>query len=97
MKTYYKLVEYTPDIDLTEFYKEAAANGYVNNSNQKIMIDAFNNEEKSQVFILFRDGKPMGATAVHTFPEMGENSYRILTRTCAVGGMMHNAGPNGKT
>ena len=52
MKTYYRLVEYTPDIDLTEFYKEAAANGYVNNSNQKIMIDAFNNEEKSQVFIL---------------------------------------------
>lgn len=92
MKTYYKLLEYTPDMDLTQFYKEAAEQGYVNNSNQKIMIDAFNNEEKSQVFILFRDDKPMGATAVHTFPEMGENSYRILTRTCAVGGMMHNAG-----
>ena len=32
-------------MDLDDFYKEAAEQGYVNNSNRKIMIDAFNNEE----------------------------------------------------
>lgn len=96
MKTYYKLLEYSSDMDLTEFYKEASSQGYINNSNQKIMIDAFKNEERAQVWILFKEDKAMGAVAAHTFPEMGENSYRILTRTCAVGGMMHSAGSMGK-
>tara|TARA_X000000368_G_C22775786_1_gene599226 strand:- start:163 stop:732 length:570 start_codon:yes stop_codon:yes gene_type:complete len=96
MKTYYKLLPHNDWMDLDDFYKEAAEQGYVNNSNRKIMIDAFKNEEKSQVFILFKEDKAMGATAVHTFPEMGENSYRILTRTCVVGGMLHNAGSMGR-
>ena len=52
MKTYYKLLPHNDWMDLDDFYKEAAEQGYVNNSNRKIMIDAFKNEEKSQVFIL---------------------------------------------
>lgn len=84
MTNYYKLKPFSTDFDLTDFYAEAERKGYVNNVSQKVMVDCFANEEKSQVWILFKDDKAIGSVAAHSFPEMGENSFRIMSRTCAV-------------
>ena len=37
----YKIVPWTEDLDLTEFYVEAQHRGFVNNASQKAMIDCF--------------------------------------------------------
>lgn len=91
----YQLLEYNTNMDLSSFFAKAKARGYENNINHKIMIDAFNNEKKSQVWILFRDNQPVGSVAAHTFPEMGDNSFRIMARTCTVDeGSIPNGGLN---
>lgn len=88
----YEMIEWSEDLDLTDFYEEAARRGHVNNSSQKVMVDCFRNEDKFQVWILYKDGRAIGSVAAHTFPEMGPNSYRILTRTCVLDGIPPNKG-----
>lgn len=88
----YKLIEWREDLDLTDFYAESKRRGHINNINQKVMIDCFRNEDRYQVWILYKYEKPIGSVAAHTFPEMGENSYRILARTCVLDGVIPNEG-----
>lgn len=88
----YKIVPFSEELDLTDFYAEAERRGHVNNSSQKVMVDCFRNEERSQVWILYKDDKAIGSVAAHTFPEMGPNAYRILTRTCVLDGVIPNNG-----
>jgi hypothetical protein len=79
----FKLIEWSSSLDLTDFYKEASLRGFVNNSNQKIMIDCFQNEKEMNAWILYQDEKPIGSVVAHSFDDvMGENSYRVLTRVC---------------
>ena len=87
----YKIVPWTEDLDLTEFYAEAESRGFTNNANQHVMVDCFKNERKSAVWMLYKDDKAVGSVAAHTFPEMGLGAYRVLARTCTFG----NARPNG--
>ena len=35
----YKIVSWSEDLDLTEFYAEAERRGFANNSSQKAMVD----------------------------------------------------------
>lgn len=77
----YKLVPWSPDLDLTNFYLEAAARGFENNSSQKAMVDCFNKEERSQVWILYQDDRAIGSVAAHTLNIL-PNAYRICARTC---------------
>jgi len=86
------LVEWTPELDLSDFYAEAAHRGFVNNSSQKAMIDCFHNEREWNAWILYEDDRAIGSVAAHTFPEMGPNAYRILTRTCVLDGVIPNGG-----
>jgi hypothetical protein len=79
----YKIIPWTPDLDLTEFYAEADRRGFVNNASQHAMIDCFRNEKSWQVWILYYNDLPVGSVAAHSFDEvMGEDSYRICARTC---------------
>ena len=78
----YSLKEWSNDLDLTDFYIKAKQKGFENNSNQKILIDSFNNEKEKQVWILFYNNTPIGSVASHSLDIMGENSYRICARTC---------------
>jgi hypothetical protein len=78
----YKIVPWTADLELTDFYSEAGRRGFVNNASQKAMIDCFDNELEKQVWILYNKDRPVGSVAAHSFPEMGINSYRVLARTC---------------
>jgi hypothetical protein len=88
----YNLIPFNETLDLTEFYAEAERRGHVNNSSQKVMVDCFRNEERAQVWILYKDNRAIGSVAAHTFPEMGPNAYRILTRTCVLDGVVTGNG-----
>jgi hypothetical protein len=76
------LVEWTPELDLSDFYAEAAHRGFVNNSSQKAMIDCFHNEREWNAWILYEDDRAIGSVAAHSFDDVIPNSYRILTRVC---------------
>lgn len=79
----FKIVEWSKDLDLTDFYNEAERRGFVNNSSQKAMIDCFRNEHEWNAWILYDGDRAIGSVAAHSFDDvMGPNSYRILTRVC---------------
>jgi hypothetical protein len=79
----YKVVQWSPDLDLSEFYREAERRGFVNNSSQKMLIDSIAKEREWAVWILYHNDQAVGSVAAHSFDEvMGPNSYRIAARTC---------------
>ena len=78
----FKLIEWHPAIDLTEFYQEAAGRGFANNSNQRVMIDCFKNEREFKAWMLYKDNTPVGSVAAHSLDILGDNAYRICARTC---------------
>ena len=80
-----KLVEWSPELDLSSFYEEANRRGFENNSSQKRMIDTFKKEKEWKAWILYNNAKPIGSTISHSFDIMGSNSYRVLARTCTFG------------
>jgi len=78
-----KLVEWSPELDLTEFYKQAEILKHYNNSSQKILIDSLRVEKEWNVWILYWYDNPVGSVGAHSFDTvMGNNSYRIAVRTC---------------
>jgi hypothetical protein len=79
----YKVVPWSPELDLTEFYASAEARGFHNNSSQERLIDCFKNERAKQVWILYNGDRAVGSVAAHSFDDvMGLDSYRIAARTC---------------
>lgn len=78
----YNIVKWTPDLDLTEFYATAEAKGFVNNASQKMLVDSLAKEKEWCVWILYYNDKAIGSVGAHSFPEMGDNAYRIAVRTC---------------
>ncbi len=78
----YKIVPWSPYLDLSEFYKQADLRGFTNNSSQHMLVNCFQNETERQVWILYYNDTAVGSVAAHSFPEMGENCYRIAVRTC---------------
>jgi hypothetical protein len=80
----FKLEEWNENLKLDNFYRECCKRGYINNSSQKKMIDCFRNESVWNAWILYKDNTAIGCVAAHSFDDiMGQNSYRVLTRTCA--------------
>lgn len=80
----YKMIPWSKSLDLLAFYETANKKGYYNNSTQKMLVDAFNNETEKQVWILYYNDIAVGSVAAHSFTDvMGDNSYRIAVRTCA--------------
>lgn len=86
----YKIVKWDSNLDLREFYQEAAERGFANNASQKVMIDCFRDESAWAAWILYQDNKAIGSVVAHSFDEMGTDCYRVLARTCTFG----NARPN---
>lgn len=80
----FEIIPWSKDLNLDQFYHEAFLKGFENNSNQKVLVDCFNNEREKQVWILYYKKRPIGSVAAHTFDVMGENSYRIAARTCVL-------------
>ena len=80
----YKIIPWTPDLDLTEFYAEADRRGFVNNASQKAMIDCFRNEREWCVWILYYNNKAVGSVGAHSIDE----GYRICARTCILSDLL---------
>ena len=78
----YNLVRWSKDLDLTEFYATAESKGFVNNASQKMLIDSLAKEREWCVWILYHNDKAIGSVGAHSFPEMGDDAYRIAVRTC---------------
>lgn len=78
----FKVIPWSQELDLTEFYSIAEAKGFINNSNQKILVDSLSREKEWYVWILYYNDKAIGSVGAHSFPEMGDNAYRIAVRTC---------------
>lgn len=78
----YKVIQWTPELDLTEFYSRAEAKGFVNNASQRMLVDSLAKEKEWCVWILYYNNKAIGSVGAHSFPEMGNNAYRIAVRTC---------------
>ena len=79
----YKIVPWSANLDLTEFYVEAARRGFVNNASQHMLVDSISKEREWAVWILYHNDQAIGSVAAHSFDEvMGPNSYRIAARTC---------------
>jgi hypothetical protein len=78
----YKIIPWSPDLNLEEFYKTAESKGFLNNSNQKMLVDCFQKEREKQVWILYYNDLAVGSVAAHSLDLFGENSYRICARTC---------------
>ena len=76
----YKIIPWTEELDLTDFYRYCTAKGFVNNSSQKAMVDCFRNEREWQVWILYYNDVAVGSVAAHSIDE----GYRICARTCVL-------------
>lgn len=80
----YKIVPWSEDLDLSEFYHYCASKGFVNNASQKAMIDCFRNEREWQVWILYYNDVAVGSVAAHSIDE----GYRICARTCVLSDLL---------
>jgi hypothetical protein len=79
----YKIIPWSDDLDLEQFYKDAASRGFDNNASQHMLVDCFKKEQKCQTWILYYNNKPVGSVAAHTFDDvMGPNTFRVAARTC---------------
>ena len=78
----YKMIIWDPDLDLADFYSTASTKGFVNNASQKMLVDSLAKEQEWCVWILYYNNKAIGSVAAHSFPEMGEDAFRIAARTC---------------
>jgi hypothetical protein len=84
----YNIIPWTPDLDLIEFYATAESKGFVNNASQKMLVDSLAKEAEWCVWILYYNDKAVGSVGAHSFPEMGDNAYRIAVRTCVFSDML---------
>jgi hypothetical protein len=84
----YKLIPFSDDLDLSEFYQTAKERGFENNADRHMLVETIAKEDEWQVWMLLYNDKIVGSTAAHSFPEMGPDSYRIAVRTCAFTDMM---------
>jgi hypothetical protein len=84
----YKIVPWSSELDLTEFYATAEEKGFTNNASQKMLVDSLAKENSWCVWILYYNDRAVGSVGAHSFPEMGEDAFRIAVRTCAFTDML---------
>lgn len=77
----YKLVPWSENLDLTEFYAEAGRRGFTNNESQFAMVERIQREREWATWILYHNDKPVGSAGAHSL-ECLPYAYRICTRTC---------------
>jgi hypothetical protein len=80
----YKIVEYSDNLDLTEFYRLASERGFYNNNSKEVLYDTFSHCERFQTWILFYNERAVGSVSSHSLEELGilGDAYRIAARTC---------------
>lgn len=84
----FKLIPWTPELDLSEFYSIADSKGFTNNSSKSMLIDSIAKENVWCVWILYYNNVAVGSMGAHSFPEMGPAAFRIVTRSCVFTDML---------
>jgi hypothetical protein len=84
----YKIIPWSKDLDLSEFYSTASAKGFENNASQKMLVDSLAKEKEWCVWILYYNNNAIGSVGAHSFPEMGNDAYRVAVRTCVFTDML---------
>ena len=84
----YRIVPWSEQLDLIDFYENARTRGFENNASQQMLVDCFNAEREKKVWILYYNNIAIGSVASHSFDIMGKNSYRIAARTCVLTDMI---------
>lgn len=84
----FEIKKWSADLDLTNFYNTAYANGFLNNASRQMLVDSLAKEKEWCVWILYYYNKAVGSVAAHSFPEMGDDAYRIAARTCVFSDML---------
>ena len=84
----FKIIPWNAEIDLSSFYEQAERRGFMNNANQKMLVDSLAKEKEWCVWILYYNNTAIGSVGAHSFPEMGDNCYRIAVRTCVFSDML---------
>jgi len=78
----FEIKKWSLELDLAEFYATAKSKGFDNNASQKMLVDSLSKEKEWAVWILYYNNNAIGSVGAHSFPEMGEDAYRIAVRTC---------------
>lgn len=78
----YKMVPWSADLDLADFYSECSRRGFHNNSSESALVDSILNLPRSQLWILYFNGVVAGSVGAHALEMFGPDAYRICARTC---------------
>ena len=77
-----KLTQWSSQLDLKDFYVNAAKRGYANNASRHMLIDSLAKEHQYAVWIFYYNDQAVGSVAAHSLDIFDKPSYRILARTC---------------
>lgn len=77
-----QLKPWTEQLDLTDFYAQAAARGHENNASRHMLIDSLAKEREHAVWIFYCNDQAVGSVAAHSLDIFDRPAYRILARTC---------------
>jgi len=81
----FSIKEFSEDLDLREFYKQAEQHGYYNNCNQEVLHDNMKHLKDYKTYILYWEDTAVGSVCLHSLEELNildENAYRVGARTC---------------
>lgn len=77
----YRIILWHQSLNLKSFYEKSYKKGYLNNINQKVMIDDVRESVSEwKGFVLYRDLDPVGFCSLHSISEIDPNGYRIMCR-----------------
>ena len=83
----WKLEIYNGTQDLEQWFQDAAAKDYVNNSSKKMLLDYLQNEENTTLFLLYNNNRIVGNFVTHRLRSLGilgANAHRIAARMCVI-------------
>lgn len=82
----YKILEFSDNLVLDDFYKLAHAKGYNNNTSKEVLYDTFAHCERFQTWILYYNESAVASVSAHSLEELGilGEAYRIAARTCVL-------------
>lgn len=82
----FNVVPYSPELDLTEFYQNAQAQGYVKHTTPEVFN--YDRELRAQAWVVYQDGHPIASFAAHTMfprPEFkGTIAYMVWNSMCVL-------------
>jgi hypothetical protein len=81
----YKIKEYSPDLDLSDYYRYAHERGFYNNDSREKLVDTWLHMNRWNLWFVYYGDKIVGSVVSHSLEELGilGDAYRIAVRTCS--------------